>query len=33
MEYETGRVTVITDDELLEVINNTCSKLGITLGE
>jgi isopropylmalate/homocitrate/citramalate synthase len=32
-EYETGRVTVITDDELLEVINNTCSKLGITLGE
>ena len=32
-EYETGRVTVITDDELLEIINNTCSKLGITLGE
>lgn len=32
-EYETGRVTVITDDELLEVINNTCTKLGITLGE
>ena len=32
-ESETGRVTVITDDELLEVINNTCSKLGITLGE
>lgn len=32
-EYETGRVTVITDEELLEVINNTCSKLGITLGE
>ena len=32
-EYETGRVTVITDDELLEVINNTCAKLGVTLGE
>ncbi|MEE0862872.1 MAG: 2-isopropylmalate synthase [Lachnospiraceae bacterium] len=32
-EYETGRVTVITDDELLEVINNTCTKLGITLGK
>ena len=30
-EYDTGRVTVITDDELLEVINNTCTKLGITL--
>ena len=32
-EYDTGRVTVITDEELLEVINNTCTKLGITLGE
>ena len=32
-EYDTGRVTVITDDELLEVINNTCTKLGITIGE
>ena len=31
-EYETGRVTVITDEELLEVINNTCTKLGITIG-
>ena len=31
-EYDTGRVTVITDDELLEVINNTCAKLGITIG-
>lgn len=32
-EYDTGRVTVITDDELLEVINNTCTKLGITLSK
>lgn len=31
-EYETGRVTVITDEELLEVINNTSAKLGITIG-
>ncbi len=31
-EYETGRVTVITDEELLEVINSVCTKLGITLG-
>ena len=32
-EYESGRVTVITDDELLRVINETCQKLGITLCE
>ena len=31
-EYESGRVTVITDEELLTVINSTCEKLGITLG-
>ena len=31
-EYEKGRVTVITDEELLEVINNTSAKLGITIG-
>ena len=32
-EYESGRVTVITDEELLRVINETCQKLGVTLGE
>lgn len=30
-EYETGRVTVITDDELISVITKTCDELGIVL--
>ncbi|MDD7209868.1 MAG: 2-isopropylmalate synthase [Lachnospiraceae bacterium] len=28
-EYETGRVTAITDDELVKVINENCDKLGL----
>ncbi|HAZ90920.1 MAG TPA: 2-isopropylmalate synthase [Eubacterium sp.] len=31
MEYEGGRVTVITDSELLKVISDTCNKLGIDI--
>ena len=31
-EYEDGRVTVLTDDELTSVIAETCERLGITLG-
>ena len=27
-EYESGRVTVLTDEELLEVIDEACRKLG-----
>ncbi len=30
-EYETGRVTVITDDELIGIITKTCDELGIVL--
>ncbi|MBE5963821.1 MAG: 2-isopropylmalate synthase [Lachnospira sp.] len=30
-EYEGGRVTVLTDEELLEVIDNSCKKLGISI--
>ena len=30
-EYEAGRVTVLTDDELKEVLDKECSKLGISL--
>ena len=30
-EYESGRVTVLTDEELLKVINDACGKLGIAL--
>ena len=30
-EYEAGRVTVITDDELIKVIDKYCKKLGIKL--
>ena len=30
-QYEEGRVTVITDEELVEVIDKTCEQLGITL--
>ena len=30
-EYEDGRVTVLTDEELIEVITETCIKLGISL--
>lgn len=30
-EYEGGRVTVLTDEELLGVIDDTCKKLGIQL--
>ncbi len=31
-EYEGGRVTVLTDDELLAVIAEGCETLGVTLG-
>ena len=30
-EYESGRVTVLTDEELLGVIDSACKKLGIHL--
>ena len=30
-EYESGRVTVLTDDELLKVIADGCDELGVTL--
>ena len=30
-EYAAGRVTVLTDDELIKVINEECDKLGISL--
>lgn len=30
-EYESGRVTVITDDELIAVIDKTCQKQGISI--
>ncbi len=30
-EYETGRVTVITDDELIDIITKSCDELGIVL--
>lgn len=30
-EYEDGRVTVLTDEELLKAIDDSCKKLGITL--
>ncbi len=30
-EYQGGRVTVLTDDELLAVIDKNCKKLGLTL--
>ena len=30
-EYESGRVTVLTDEELLEVIDSACKRLGIDL--
>ncbi len=32
-EYEDGRVTTIADEELIAVIEDTCKKLNITLGE
>ena len=32
-EYEGGRVTVLTDEELLQVIDSACEKLGVCLGE
>lgn len=31
-EYEEGRVTVLTDEELIQVIQDSCRKLGIQLG-
>lgn len=31
-EYAGGRVTVLTDEELIDKINEACDKLGITLG-
>ena len=30
-EYESGRVTVLTDTELLEVIQNACEKTGVQI--
>ena len=30
-EYESGRVTVLTDEELLKVIDDACRKTGTTL--
>jgi hypothetical protein len=30
-EYEDGRVTVLTDEELLSVIEESCDRLGISL--
>ena len=30
-QYEDGRVTVLTDEELLAVIGESCDRLGITL--
>ena len=30
-EYEEGRVTVLTDEELLKVIDDACNQLGIKL--
>ena len=30
-EYESGRVTVLTDEELLQVINDACKTLGVEL--
>ena len=32
-EYEDGRVTVISDDELLEVIEKSCQELGVKIPE
>ncbi len=32
-EYETGRVTVITDNELVKIISTACSELGIELNK
>lgn len=32
-EYEEGRVTVITDEELIKVIGDACDKLGLALTE
>ena len=30
-EYEEGRVTVLTDNELLVVIDDACKQLGVSL--
>ena len=30
-EYEDGRVTVLTDEEILAVIGDACTKLGVSL--
>ena len=30
-EYAGGRVTVLTDEELIKVIDDACGKLGISL--
>ena len=30
-EYESGRVTVLTDEELLKVIDDACRRTGVTL--
>ena len=32
-QYEDGRVTVLTDEELMRVVEESCSRLGIILGE
>lgn len=31
-EYAGGRVTVLTDEELVEIINRTCEEMQITIG-
>ena len=30
-QYEEGRVTVLTDDELIRVIDENCKRLGVEL--
>ena len=32
-EYESGRVTVLTDEELLVVIEDACEKTGVQLSQ
>ena len=32
-QYDDGRVTVIADNELVEIINKTCEELGITINK
>ena len=32
-EYESGRVTVLTDEELLAVIQDACKKTGVQIAQ